>query len=47
MKKLFGIKKKSVITRIPIGERVGPSKELQDIMKKAEKILGKKFDQKK
>ncbi|MGG3280581.1 hypothetical protein [Paenibacillus solani] len=40
MKKLLGRKKKSVITRIPLDERVGPSKELQVIMKKAEKILG-------
>ncbi|KOR76038.1 hypothetical protein [Paenibacillus solani] len=47
MKKLLGRKKKIVITRIPLDERVGPSKELQVIMKKAEKILGKKLDQKK
>ncbi|MCM3130537.1 hypothetical protein PUW24_00855 (plasmid) [Paenibacillus urinalis] len=37
-------KQKSVITKIPVGERVGPTKELQEIMKKAEKILGKKIN---
>lgn len=44
LKKLWNKKRKSVITRIPVGERVGPSKELQEIIKKAEKILGKKLN---